>query len=368
MNIAVISLATYPYSTGGVEFFNFHLIQELAAQGHKIWVFSWFEQDWKNENITNVKLPRRSLLFVVPSTIFHILFMLKKLKQQIDVIHVPYTSNSELAFPIYLVYKNYKIPYVIFIHGGGMYTWRRKKIQQHFFQSADTIIAVSENIKTEYEKRCRKKIIVMPNLIPFKHSQDSKIELLEKHNLKNNIIIFYLGTIKKIKGIEDLIEAFMNLGLEYVQDKKVKLIICGNGPLKKSLEERVDLMGFKEDIKFLGYIDERKKLEYLKISDIYVIPSHFEAQSLSLLEAMFNKLPIVGSDTMGINNLIHEGDNGLLFPVGDTNVLKNKLRLLIEDENLRLNLGTKSAEYYNKHFNYDEWLKKLIEIYESSLK
>ncbi|VVB59225.1 Glycosyltransferase Gtf1 [uncultured archaeon] len=368
MNIAIISPAIYPHCDGGVEFFNYHLMQELAAQGHKIWVFTWFEYDWKNENITNVKLSRRSLLFVVPTMIFHTLLALKKLKHQIDVIHVPYTSNSQFAFPIYLAYKNYKIPYVIFIHGGGMYTWTRKKIQQLFFQSADTIIAVSENIKTEYEKRSKKKIIVMPNLIPFKHSQENKIELLQKYNLKNNIIILYLGAIKKIKGIDNLINAFMNLGLEYVENKKVKLIICGNGPLKKSLDERVDLMGFKEYIKFLGYINEKQKLEYLKMSDIYVIPSHFEAQSISLFEAMYNGLAIIGSDTKGINNIITDGDNGLLFPVDNQDALKNKLMLLIDNENLRLDFSRKSENYYNKHFNYDEWLKKLIQIYASSLK
>jgi glycosyltransferase involved in cell wall biosynthesis len=368
MNIAVISPRIYPYSSGGVEFFNYHLVKELAARGHKIWVFSWFEYDWKNDNIINIKISRRLLLFIDPSTTFHILLTLNKLKQQIDVIHVPYTSNSSLAYPLFFAKKFFNIPYIIFIHGGGMHPWTVKKIQRHFFQNAHTVIAASESIKIEYEKRSGRKIIVMPNLIPLTISEENKIELLKKYDLNDNIIIFYLGTIKQIKGVDTLIDAFMNLGLEYIQNKNVKLIICGNGPLKKSLEEKVDLMGFEEYIIFLGYVDEKQKLEYLKMSDIYVIPSHFEAQSVSLLEAIYNGLSIIGSDIIGINNLIHEGDNGLLFPIGDKNVLKNKLKLLIENENLRLELGRKSKEYYNKHFNYDEWLKKMIDIYAASFK
>ena len=367
MNIAIISPDIYPYISGGVAIFNYHLVKELATQGHKISVFTYFDHDWKNDNITNVKLSRRSLLLVTPTVTFHILLKLKKLKKQIDIIHVPYTSNSNLAYPIYLANKFYNISYIIFIHGGGMYPWKRQKIQKNFFQNADAIIAVSEIIKKEYEKRCSKKIIVIPNLIPIKSSNQNKIDLLEKYNLKNKIIILYLGTIKKIKGIETLIDAFIDLGLKYVRNKNVQLMICGNGPLKKSLEKKIDLIGFKENIKFLGYIDEQTKLEYLKMSDIYVIPSHLEAQSISLLEAMSNGLPIIGSDTTGINNLINDGNNGLLFPVNDKNILKNKLKLLIENQNLRLYLGRKSEDYYNEHFNYEEWLKKLVQIYTSSL-
>jgi len=368
VNIAIISPYIYPYDKSGVEIFNYHLVKELATQGHKVWVFTYFDHDWKNDNITNVKLPSRLLLFFTPTSIFYFLVLFFILKRQIDVIHVPYTSNSEVAYPIYHVNKNYNIPFIIFIHGGGMHPWRRKKIQQNFFQNADSIIAVSEIIKKQYEKRTGKKIIVMPNLIPCEHSKQNKIDLLEKHNLKNKIIILYLGTIKKIKGIETLIDAFMDLELKYVQNKNVKLIICGDGPLKESLEKKIDSMGFKEHIKFLGFVDDQTKLEYLKLADIYVIPSHFEAQSISLLEAMSNGLPIIGSDTNGINNLIVDGDNGLLFPVDNQDILKNKIKLLIDNENLRLDFGKKSENYYNKNFNYTVWLKKLIHIYTSSLK
>ena len=78
---------------------------------------------------------------------------------------------------------------------------------------------------------------------------------------------------------------------------------------------------------------------------------------------MSNGLPIIGADTTGISNMIKDGDNGLLFPVDDHNMLKNKLKLLIEDEDLRLNLAIRSEEYHNENFNYDEWLKKMEEIY-----
>lgn len=363
MNIAFISPPIYPCITGGVEIFNYYLIKELAERGHKVWILTTCEHDWNDKNISVVKLNERFLLRPTPSIDSHILFKLMQLRKQIDVVHVPYTSNSHLAYPMLLAKKLFKIPYIIVIHGGGMYPWKPKTPHKLFFQHADAIVAVSEAIKKEYEKRSGRKIKVMPNLIPFNHSKETKIDLKKKHNLKNSLNILYLGTIKKIKGVDTLINAFMSLGLEYIKNNTIMLMICGMGPLKKSLEKKVWLGGFTEHIKFLGFVDEKTKLEVFKMSDIYVIPSHFEAQSISLLEAMSNGLPIIGTDTTGISNMIREGDNGLLFPVGDHFILKNKLKLLIEDEDLRLNLAAKSEEYYNENFNYDKWFKKMMEIY-----
>lgn len=365
MNIVMISPAIYPCVTGGVEIFNYYLIKELAKRGHKVWIFTNCEHDWDNRNISLVKLNKRFLLKPTLSIDSHILLKLMLLRKRIDVVHVPYTSNSYLAYPMLLAKKLFDIPYIIVIHGGGMYSWKPKTPHKLFFQYADAIVAVSETIKEEYEKRSGREIKVMPNLIPFNHSKETRIELKKRYNLENSLNILYLGTIKKIKGIDTLINAFMCLGLEYIKNNNIMLMICGMGPLKKTLEKKVWRMGFSEHIKFWGFVDEKMKLEIFKMSDVYVIPSHFEAQSISLLEAMSNGLPIIGTDTTGITNMIKDGDNGLLFPVGDHFMLKNKLKLIIEDEDLRLNLAIRSEKYYNENFNYDEWFKKMVEIYSS---
>lgn len=365
MNIVMISPAIYPCVTGGIEIFNYYLIKGLAERGHKVWVFTTCKHDWNDKNISLVELNE---IFLLPSTLsigFHILFKLMQMRKRIDVVHVPYGSNSHLvAYLMLLAKKLFDIPYIISIHGGGMYPWKKPKTPHKlFFQHADAIVAASETIKEEYEKRSGRKIMVMPNLVPFNHSKETKIGLKKKYDLENSLNILYLGTIKKIKGIDTLINAFMNFGLEYIKNNNIMLMICGMGPLKKTLEKKVWLEGFAGHIKFWGFVDEKTKTEIFKMSDIYIIPSHFEAQSISLLEAMSNGLPLIGADTTGINNMIKDEDNGLLFPVGDHFILKNKLKLLIEDEKLRLNLATKSEKYYNENFNYDEWFKKMVEIY-----
>ena len=186
--------------------------------------------------------------------------------------------------------------------------------------------------------------------------------------IMRNLIILFIGSIKKIKGTDILIKAFIGLGKKYVRDQKLKLIIVGKGPLKERQSKKVEESGFGDYINFLGFIDEKVKYEYLKLSDVFVIPSRFEAQSLSFLDALSHGLPIIGSDTKGINNIISDGVNGLLFPVGDAQTLKSKLKLVVENKELRLKLSKKSEAYYRENFNYSTWLKHMTNIYRTVMK
>ncbi|MFX0053001.1 MAG: glycosyltransferase, partial [Candidatus Hermodarchaeota archaeon] len=142
MNILVISPAIYPCVIGGVEIFNYYLIKGLVKKGNKIWVITNCSYDWNHRNIHLVKVNERFLLNPTLSTLFHLFLELITLKRKIDVIHVPYTSNSILAYPILFARKFLNIQYIIIIHGGGMRPWKPKILHKIFFMCANTIVAV----------------------------------------------------------------------------------------------------------------------------------------------------------------------------------------------------------------------------------
>jgi glycosyltransferase involved in cell wall biosynthesis len=316
-----------------------------------------------------VKLSKRSLLFVTPTITLHFLLLIKELKQQIDVIHVPYTSNLKLVYPIYLAKKFFNIPYIVFIHGGGMHRWKLKIVHEHFFNKASDVIAVSENIKNEYEKRTHRKIKIIPPLIPFSESRISKIKLKNKYGFKNNnLIILSLGSIKKIKGSDVLLNAFFNLGKEYIKANELKLLFVGEGIMRAELEKKVDKLSFSEYVKFFGNVSYDKVPEIYKLADIYVIPSLFEGTPKSLLEAMFNGLPCIGSDTNGINNVIVNNSNGLLFKVGDNMDLSIKLKKIIENESFRDMLGKSALKFIRENYKYEKTISEFIEIYKNTTK
>lgn len=368
MNIALISPGIYPCCTGGMEIFNYYLIKELATRGHTIWVLTYCDYDWKDKNINNMKLWRRFLILIDPSTIFHILLKLKKIAKQIDIVHVPYTSNSKLPYVMLFAKKFFNLSYIIYIHGGGMHPWKRQKLQKKSFENADDIISVSDIIKKEYEKRIKRTIKVIPPLIPFKKSRIQKNKLKKKYDFSyDDIIILSLGSIKKIKGSDVLLNAFLNLGKEYVTKNNLILLYVGDGAMKSSLEKIVEKKSFNENVKFFGNVPYEKVPEMYELADIYVIPSLFEGTPKSLLEAMYNGLPVIGSNTRGINNKIIDGENGLLFKLRDSNDLKEKIKLLVENLDLR-KIGLKGKEIIEKNCRFDNTVDDFVDVYKQVIK
>jgi len=367
MNILIISPAIYPCAIGGVEVFNNNFSKGLAERGINIYIFTTCKYDCANKKISLIKLSKRILLLPSLSICFHIFLKLIEFRKKIDIIHVPYTSNSFLAYPIVMAKKFFKIPpYVILIHGGGMYPWKPKIIHRLFFQYADYIIAVSEIIRREYEKRCGKRIEVIPPLILFRKSKNPKEKLRIKYGLESqDTVILFLGTIKKIKGGDILTDAFFSLGKEYLEKNDLKLLYVGDGPMKPILRKRVDEKGFNKYVKFFGNIPYEKIPDMYKMADIYVIPSLFEGTPIALLEAMFNGLPIIGTDTNGINNIICNDRSGLLFQKKDIMGLKEKIKKLVEDKELRIRLGNSGKEDYLKSYNFDNAVIKHIKLYRS---
>lgn len=362
MNISIISPQIYPCVIGGLEIFNYYLIQNLAHY-YTLTLFSECSSNLLG-NISILKVKSIPLVKTISLNI-DILFKLLNFKN-LDVLIIPYTSNSPLIYPVLLLNFLQKLNYIVVIHGGGMYPWKKAFFQKKLFLNAVKIIAVSEPLKIEYEKRTGKIIEYIPPLIPFKATKESKNKLKFKYGFgKKDLVISCIGSIKKIKGSDILLNGFFELGRGYIKKNNLKLIYVGDGDLKSKLETIVLENELSDNIKFLGMLNHDKIEEIYKMTDIYVIPSLFEGTPISLLEGMFNSITILGSDVQGINNIIEHGENGLLFRSKDSLDLKTKLKEIIENKEDYINLGLNAKNTYNHNFNYESMITSYKNIFES---
>jgi glycosyltransferase involved in cell wall biosynthesis len=220
-------------------------------------------------------------------------------------------------------------------------------------------------MRKEYEKRSGRKIEVIPPLIPFRKWTVSKSKTKEKYGFeKDQTIILSLGSLRKVKGSDILLNAFFLLEKEYIEKNKIRLIYVGDGILRKDLEERVQREGFGEHVKFFGNISYDKVPEIFELADIYVIASLFEGTPLSLLEAMFNGLPIIGASADGIANLISDNENGLIFEKNNEKSLMEKIKKLLEERELATQLGKRAQEKFEEYFRYEKVVEDHVQIYE----
>jgi glycosyltransferase involved in cell wall biosynthesis len=98
---------------------------------------------------------------------------------------------------------------------------------------------------------------------------------------------------------------------------------------------------------------------------IACLPSWREGLPKALLEAAACGLPIVTTDTVGCREVVRNGDNGLLVPVGDAAALAKALRVLISDADLRDAMGKKSRAMAEREFSSERVIRETLGVYES---
>lgn len=151
------------------------------------------------------------------------------------------------------------------------------------------------------------------------------------------------------------------MGVPWVLD------LVGDGPLKREIMSEAVTMGMEHRVNFLG--TRKDVADLLSKADIFVLTSHWEGLPLSILEGMRACLPIVASDVGGISEAVRDSENGYLIPKNElsVSVLTRRLQDLIQNSDLRLEMGNKSRTYYETGFTLERMVTQTIGVYENLL-
>lgn len=366
--IAFFVPSIYPCTIGGMEIYYYHLVRELCKKD-KIVLFT----------ICDKFHPENCYIYHISASLFFIKkFNLGKLSMfittflkllihhsKISLIHLPCTSNNGLFgyfFP--LLSKIFGIPYIIQFHGGGMRTWGKYDGNRLLFKHAARILAVSESIKYEYEKRTGREIEVVLPLIPYTTSSKSKTQLKQEYMFsENDKVIVMVGSIKPIKGNIWVYEEFRNLEANWIEMNRLRLLFVGKGSDSTLLKDMICRDRMKDKVRIIDHIPNDKIHEIYGLADYYMIASDFEGTPKSLIEALFNGLPVIGTNVNGINNIIKDRENGLLVNKTLPGELNDSIRMIVENKQFANNLGEMAKGKYHDKYNFSITLNHLVEIY-----
>jgi glycosyltransferase involved in cell wall biosynthesis len=162
------------------------------------------------------------------------------------------------------------------------------------------------------------------------------------------LLCVLVGRLVWAKGFDDFISAF-SLAADKI--KNIKAIILGEGELREQLEKQLASLGLQEKVLLPGYCDYSTVLKILMSSDLYVMSSRSEGIPFALLEAAALGLPIVATNCGGIPEVVTNGENALLVPVGDKSALAQSLVTLCEDRNLAKALGKNAREKIKQDYS-----------------
>ncbi len=272
-----------------------------------------------------------------------------------------YTINhTHFIFPTglisYLLKKITGLPYIITSHGSDVqgYNPDRFKIQHKLLRplwkmivkNSKAIVSPSESLKSLMLKNCEDKPIkVIPNAVD--------ISSFKPKPKKKNILM--VSRLLRRKGFQFVLEALGEIEGDFTAT------IVGDGfyadALKKLAHEK------KINVRFLGWLDNKSAelRELYETSSIFVLPSEMENFSIALVEAMASGMAIITSDAGGCLEVV--GDAALPVKPRDVRDIKEKLKLLIEDESLRKELGRRARRRVEENFTWQIVAHDYEELY-----
>lgn len=172
------------------------------------------------------------------------------------------------------------------------------------------------------------------------------------------VVIGIVCALRPEKGLLLLLDAFARVRSSRPE---TGLLIVGSGPMQPELEARAASLGLGAACRFPGAV--RNVAEWLRVMDIFVLPSLSEALSNSLMEAMACGCCAIAADTGGNPELVQNGETGLLFPAGDSAALVGRLERVLAGRELRGRLAANGARLMLERFNREAAARRMGQIY-----
>lgn len=176
-------------------------------------------------------------------------------------------------------------------------------------------------------------------------------------------VIGFIGRLAPEKGPDVLVAAAQGI---LARMNTCHFILCGDGPLRERLEDRVRRAGMGSWFTFTGFLDDITPV--LSAIDLLVLPSRREGFGLAALEAMAAGRPVVAAHTGGLAELVQHGRTGLLTPPGDPVALARAVADLLANEHLRKKMGDEGRHLANSAYGAERMIQGVIRVYEGALR
>lgn len=349
---------------GGIANYIYTLLQALKKNGVVTVVASSggnLEDELKKSGITHRYLNIKTKSEIGPKAIFSA-FALRKLvrEENIDVIHAHSRVSQVAAF---FASRMTGVPYITTCHG-----FFKKRLRKVFDTWGERVVAISDAVKEHLindlgVSEDRIELIysgVDIDRFAKNYSRDDVATMKKAFGLKTGPVVGTIGRLSSIKGHKFLIEAMKGV-LSARPD--AQCLVVGDGDEKRSLEELAVSLGIRDSIRFISSVVNTE--EFLPVMDVFVFPSVKEGLGIALLEALASGRACVASRIGGIEDIIKHNFSGILVDVGDSESIANSVKMLLDDESLRVRMAERGRSLVRDKFSLDSMAGRMIKLYEA---
>ena len=185
--------------------------------------------------------------------------------------------------------------------------------------------------------------------------------------LERKLVFTFAGAIGYRKGIHLILEALPSV-LEHVPEAHV--VIAGSGEYEKQIEDRIENLGLGEHVTRFPWVSHHELVRLMSVSDVFVYPSiphggWAEQFGYSMAEASLMELPVIGTQTGSMSDVVKSGETGLLVAPDDVRGLTDAMIALGKDRPLRERLGQAGRLYIADQFSHEAVAGKMHEFFVS---
>jgi glycosyltransferase involved in cell wall biosynthesis len=284
--------------------------------------------------------------------------------QPIDLVH------AHAALPCgeaaLTVAAELKVPCVVSVHGLDVVADRQcgrwlgamaRRRSSDVYRRAKRIVCISERVRQQLSDELQAKAAVVYNGV------DAEV-FSAAPGTGSPFRILSVGNLIPTKDHALLLRAFARVQGALPQSE---LEIIGDGPERGRLERLARDLAIRSRVKFRGRQDRRTVAQAMQNCAVFALPSRYEGLGCVYLEAMACAKPVIGCAGQGINEVIQDGQNGMLVPAGDESTLSDRLRTLLQNAGMRSRLGIAARQTVLQSYTLDHQAGRLADIYRECL-
>ena len=244
---------------------------------------------------------------------------------------------------------------------GYLFRMINKVLVRHTHRIISCSDAVKQRVAKE-EKVSEDHFLTIHNAIDTKKfvANCSKKESRIKLGLNPDMpVIGFIASLAPRKGH---IYLFQAMRLTLYSYPELKLLIVGEGPLRRKLEVFVQQSHLGNSVEFMG--SRRDIPQLLKAMDIFVSPAIKEAFGINLIEAMYSEVPCIATNVGGIPEVVRDGVTGILVPQADPQALARAIKELLDKPELAKKYGEAGRRRVLENFTADKYIEKLENLYD----
>lgn len=259
-----------------------------------------------------------------------------------------------------------RVPYIVYFGGSDMpganpsryravypyitaltrWIWRGAKVST---VCSEGLYELGKKLDPHYDFRLVPNGVELARFVPVERPPNPKVKVL------------FIGRLIPRKGFQDVVRALPRV--RELTTVPFEVEVVGTGVMRTMLDDLAGQLGVSHLLKYVGTVPYERLHESYQGADIFVLTSESEGMPAVTLEAMGCGLPVITTNIPGNREIVHDGENGYLIAVGDTEELAQAIARLVRDETLRRRMGEKSRQLVRPY----EW-REIVKRYETIMR